>query len=217
MSNDTVKIGIAQNTSVRISGIVHASGLDVRRYHETSLVANETAAEIERELHKHFAEFRTNGEYFNIPFDAAREALDRYAPAIDAANQNASTELSTREKVQFLLECAKLSKGADRARLVLKAEALIDGGEISLLDDDAPAEKSVVEKFIDEYCEPDPCGVIPRKEFFQLIRQKFPDDTIGVSGKALGKLLRKTKKTIICKTMGKWFVKGIRLRDDFDE
>ena len=151
MSNDTVKIGIAQNTSVRISGITHASGLDVRRYHETALVANETAAEIERELHRHFADFRTNGEFFNISFDAACEALDRYAPAIDAANQNAGAELSTREKVQFLLECAKLSKGADRARLVRKAEVLIDGGEINLFDDDvAPAEKSVVEKFIDE-------------------------------------------------------------------
>lgn len=217
MDNGTVKIGIARDVAQRISGVQHASGLTVRRYHATDAAPDNLARDIERELHQRFAPFRTNGEFFSIDYDNAAAALDAYASQIDAANDELDTELTSREKVQFLIELAKLAKGAQRERLLLKAETLISGGEIELFDEEVtPVKKSVVERFIDEYCVPDPSGVIPRPKFFQLIREKFPSETVGVSNKVLGKILRDTNSIRVYKSGGLWFVKGIRLCDDFD-
>lgn len=68
MSNDTVKIGISSQIDLRVRQVENASGMDILNVYKTGELPHELAIAIEAEAHKHFADFRLNGEFFKVDF-----------------------------------------------------------------------------------------------------------------------------------------------------
>lgn len=59
-----------------------------RRYH-TEPMARRDAYKLESKCHKIFADKRTHGEFFNIDFDSAREAVEHNAlPLLEQRGQS---------------------------------------------------------------------------------------------------------------------------------
>lgn len=75
MSNGTVKIGVAQDFEKRANTISHSSGLYIRQKYHTDYMDADKAFALEHKCHQAFHNQRTGGEYFAIPFDAAKEAI----------------------------------------------------------------------------------------------------------------------------------------------
>lgn len=72
-SDKTVKIGIAADVVARANAISCAKGHEVKRLWSSGPLAN--AREIENAAHKQFKLARLKGEYFDISFDQAVEAI----------------------------------------------------------------------------------------------------------------------------------------------
>jgi len=67
--HDTVKIGIAGNVAKCIKAIDHATAYQITNRYESPSCVN--ARKIEKAAHRHFADRRKKGEWFNVPFDEA--------------------------------------------------------------------------------------------------------------------------------------------------
>ena len=75
-----VKIGVSKNIKNRMSGIRCAGGRDIIRHYETEFMPTNKAVGLECDLHTHFANYRTFGEFFKITFEEACAELDRRNP-----------------------------------------------------------------------------------------------------------------------------------------
>ena len=71
LDNETVKIGISNNIQRRIRAVCGHSGLIILFWACTEKLSAKGARQIESDCHKHFANRRTRGEFFNITFDEA--------------------------------------------------------------------------------------------------------------------------------------------------
>ena len=71
LDNETVKIGISNNIQRRTRAVSGHSGLDILQWACTEKLSATDARQIESDCHKHFANRRTRGEFFNITFDEA--------------------------------------------------------------------------------------------------------------------------------------------------
>ena len=78
MENDTVKIGYTGDFFRRASEVSFASGLRIVNWCYSEYVLADNARRIESLCHQTFAEYRTLGEFFNIPFAAAKTELRNY-------------------------------------------------------------------------------------------------------------------------------------------
>lgn len=218
MSNGTVKIGVTQNLAQRIARIEGHSGLIVLRHFESKTFSDGNAFAIERACHKTFAAERTNGEFFAIKFEDAVAEIER---RVDDYPDNPA-ELSDREKIQFLLEAAKLAAGAMRERFLLKVEMLIDGRDLDDFDDapvaDFTAEPTTnfVEDFIDKQCVRVPQARLPRPQLVRLIRERCPE-AANTSNKTICSILSDIPGLGIIKSHGTICLKGIRLIDDNED
>jgi len=67
--HDTVKIGIADNVAKCIKAIDHATAYQITNQYESPSCVN--ARKIEKAAHKHFADRRKKGEWFDVSFDEA--------------------------------------------------------------------------------------------------------------------------------------------------
>lgn len=77
-SDETVKIGVSYDVQSRIKQLSCQKGFNVIRYTKTQPIVN--AEQIERELHKHFANYRLKGEYFGCKYeDVTNYINDIYA------------------------------------------------------------------------------------------------------------------------------------------
>ena len=75
MENGTVKIGYSGDFFRRAAQISTASGLKVINWCYSEYVLADDARNVESLCHQTFAEYRTLGEFFKIPFAAARDEL----------------------------------------------------------------------------------------------------------------------------------------------
>jgi len=71
-----VKIGFANKPDKRIDSIAANSGLKVTARHVSPPCFNFT--DIEKQLHQHFSHARKHGEWFDIPFEKAVDALNAH-------------------------------------------------------------------------------------------------------------------------------------------
>lgn len=71
MSNNTVKIGVSQDITQRKKTIKGHSGLNILMQWCTELIPRRIAYKVEALSHKELAEHKTQGEFFDIPFDDA--------------------------------------------------------------------------------------------------------------------------------------------------
>jgi len=71
-----VKIGFANKPDKRIDSIAANSGLKIIARHVSPPCFNFT--DIEKQLHQHFSFARKHGEWFDIPFDSAVDALNAH-------------------------------------------------------------------------------------------------------------------------------------------
>lgn len=78
MENDTVKIGISNSVGRRRNDISNSSGMDIPRWCYSKALPKNRAFGIEAELHRHFNENRTRGEFFKIPYADACDKLSEY-------------------------------------------------------------------------------------------------------------------------------------------
>lgn len=75
LSNGYVKIGISYKVKTRFNSIAHGAGAYImNEYHTAPL---DKAQELERMMHKHYANNRLNGEFFDIDFDECVNLLKR--------------------------------------------------------------------------------------------------------------------------------------------
>lgn len=71
-----VKIGFANKPDKRIDSIAANSGLKITARHVSPPCFNFT--DVEKQLHQHFSHARKHGEWFDIPFDNAVDALNAH-------------------------------------------------------------------------------------------------------------------------------------------
>ena len=71
LNNGTVKIGLTQNIEHRKRTICGTSGLEIKKEWHTDLLDRSAAYKVEKLSHDELQEYRTLGEYFNVPFDDA--------------------------------------------------------------------------------------------------------------------------------------------------
>lgn len=82
-----VKIGFANKPNNRIDSIAANSGLKIIRRHVSPPCFN--FADIEKQLHQHFSYARKHGEWFDILFDQAVDALNAHFPSsVQSDNQS---------------------------------------------------------------------------------------------------------------------------------
>lgn len=74
----TVKIGMSNSPGQRKATVERENLLEVTEIHQVELPTRRKAFEAEKELHKLFADRRTHDEFFNITFEEACAALDKY-------------------------------------------------------------------------------------------------------------------------------------------
>lgn len=79
MCNDTVKIGVSNQIGQRKKVIQNSSGMDIVRCCYSRDFPAQKAFNIECALHRHFATYRTKGEFFKISFEQARDELQHYS------------------------------------------------------------------------------------------------------------------------------------------
>ena len=106
LSDGTVKIGRSSNIEVRQKQIESENGVKVLRVYYTDFLPLETAAQIETDCHKFFAEFLARGkEFFNVSFEDACAAIDNFS--VPPQFETPALDFSPREKVEtlkFLIE-----------------------------------------------------------------------------------------------------------------
>lgn len=73
--NDTVKIGIAQDVQKRLQQLQTGSGVELELLYQSVVCSN--AYSIESDVHSHFADYRTFGEWYKVPVDEAIDYLER--------------------------------------------------------------------------------------------------------------------------------------------
>lgn len=71
MSNNTVKIGVTHDFKQRKKTIKGHSGLTITREWSSSEMPRNIAFKVEHLCHDELKEHKTQGEFFNIPFDDA--------------------------------------------------------------------------------------------------------------------------------------------------
>lgn len=71
LNNGTVKIGMSNNVIRRARTVIGHSGLDIIQWCSTDELTNIEARQIEADCHRHFANRRIKGEFFNLTFDEA--------------------------------------------------------------------------------------------------------------------------------------------------
>ena len=108
-SDGTVKIGRSSNIEARQKQIESENGVKVLRVYYTDFLPLETAAQIETDCHKFFAEFLARGkEFFNVSFEDACAAIDNFS--VPPQFETPALDFSPREKVEtlkFLIERCK--------------------------------------------------------------------------------------------------------------
>ncbi len=73
VAENHVKIGISENVAQRLKTLENTSGHTILRKY---FITHKDAFKIENYLHKFFAKNKIKGEWFNIPFELAKEALE---------------------------------------------------------------------------------------------------------------------------------------------
>lgn len=86
LSNGTVKIGMTQDFQRRAREILNSTGLTVKNWCHTSYLPTEIAREIETACIDCFAEFQTEGEFFNIEFETATSELSKCVEIVEFRN-----------------------------------------------------------------------------------------------------------------------------------
>lgn len=71
--NGKVKIGRTKDVKTRLSALKHSGGFEINDYYNTEYCSN--AYYIEKEMHKHYSEFKKIGEWFEISFPESVEYL----------------------------------------------------------------------------------------------------------------------------------------------
>ena len=105
MSNGTVKIGITESIKERIFAIKASSGLDVINFYHTEFAPHDFMLSIERNCQKHFKDFQTQGEFFNITFAEACAELDKHKDEISLALKKADEKYL--EELEYFCEIEK--------------------------------------------------------------------------------------------------------------
>lgn len=72
--NETVKIGVAQNVERRISQLQTGAGVELELIYQSMVCSN--AFSIERDVHAHFEQYRTFGEWFKVPVNEVIDYLE---------------------------------------------------------------------------------------------------------------------------------------------
>ena len=73
--NDTVKIGVAQDVQKRLQQLQTGAGVELELLYQSIVCSN--AYSIESDVHSHFADYRTFGEWYKVPVDEAIDYLER--------------------------------------------------------------------------------------------------------------------------------------------
>ena len=73
--NDTVKIGVAQDVQKRLQQLQTGAGVELELLYQSVVCSN--AYSIESDVHSHFADYRTFGEWYKVPVDEAIDYLER--------------------------------------------------------------------------------------------------------------------------------------------
>lgn len=81
-SDGTTKIGISNNIKNRRASLQNTFKVKLLRMCCTCTFPSSVARKIEVACHRHFAEQHAYGEFFNVPFDTARDYLAEHAPII---------------------------------------------------------------------------------------------------------------------------------------
>lgn len=79
MSDATTKIGSSGNLEKRIVTLKRENKLKVWRKYHTDFTTRKVALALEKSCHETFAERRTHGEFFNVPFEEAVNEIKRRA------------------------------------------------------------------------------------------------------------------------------------------
>lgn len=73
--NDTVKIGVAQDVQKRLQQLQTGAGVELELLYQSVVCSN--AYSIESDVHSHFADYRTFGEWYKVPVDEAIDYLEQ--------------------------------------------------------------------------------------------------------------------------------------------
>lgn len=73
--NDTVKIGVAHDVQKRLQQLQTGAGVELELLYQSVVCSN--AYSIESDVHSHFADYRTFGEWYKVPVDEAIDYLER--------------------------------------------------------------------------------------------------------------------------------------------
>ncbi len=89
-SEHRVKIGISKNVKQRFRTLETQSSYEIINSFYTDKCSN--SRELESQCHKHFKDFRICGEWFNIPFEVAKEYVGSLNLEFDFMSEEESTK-----------------------------------------------------------------------------------------------------------------------------
>ena len=72
---DTVKIGVAHDVQKRLQQLQTGAGVELELLYQSVVCSN--AYSIESDVHSHFSDYRTFGEWYKVPVDEAIDYLER--------------------------------------------------------------------------------------------------------------------------------------------
>lgn len=106
MSNATTKIGHSDDIEDRIKRMKREKGLEVMREHHSPKLPRDDARSIEKTLHKKYARFKVDGEFFNADYADVCNSLDRataeYSEEIITVTE--SSGISDYERARLLVD-----------------------------------------------------------------------------------------------------------------
>lgn len=106
MSDDTTKIGHSDDIEDRIKRMKREKGLEVMREHHSPKLPRDDARSIEKTLHKKYARFKVDGEFFNADYADVCNSLDRataeYSEEIITVTE--SSGISDYERARLLVD-----------------------------------------------------------------------------------------------------------------
>ena len=138
MSNATTKIGHSDDIDDRIKRMKREKGLEVMKEHHSKKLPRNSAMRIESTLHRKYARFKVDGEFFNADYADVCDALDKVTAAeielVEEYETFTPAELTDRERVDRLLEVAKLMEPSPERQAVLIETANLLAGKNFLGD-----------------------------------------------------------------------------------
>ena len=138
MSNATTKIGHSDDIDDRIKRMKREKGLEVMKEHHSKKLPRNSAMRIESTLHRKYARFKVDGEFFNADFADVCTALDKVTAAeielVEEYETFAPAELNNHQIAERLLEVAKLMEPSPERQAVLIETANLLAGKNFLGD-----------------------------------------------------------------------------------